>query len=174
MSFRLVFSLCSLVLSGCGAELSSETALTPRPQALFTQSVDTHGLERALPAAEHTVGRGVDFQVIGSIDGFFQHLQPGLVRGSVLLAVEDAAPGDVQLALRLHDGTAWVDHLVRDLSPTGPSYGEVEAVLPSSQEVRFEVRVRRRPLAERHVRVSFARLFGAECVPDFSQPGTCL
>jgi|GEM_PF-5898701 len=173
MSFRSVFSLCSLLLSGCGAELSSATDVSTRAQALTQeQPSNVHGVESALPASEQTVGSGSGHQVVGSIDGFFSHIQPGLVRGSVLMELD--AAGDVQLALQLHDGTAWVDHSVRDLRLTQSVYGEVEATLSPNQPVRFEIRVRRQPLGEQHLRLSFTRLFGAECVPDFANPGTCL
>ncbi|WNG33265.1 hypothetical protein F0U61_06280 [Archangium violaceum] len=176
MSFRLTFSLCSLLLSGCGAELSSDTTRATRSQSLHVAPSTTHGVEHALPTSEQTVGRGSDHQVVGSIEGSFSHIQPGLVRGSVQLELDaaDTAAGDVQLALQVHDGTTWVDHTVRDSSLTHSFYGEVEATLAPNQPVRVEVRVRQQPLAERHLRVSFVRLFGAICVPDFANPGTCM
>ncbi|MDC0713243.1 hypothetical protein POL68_32575 [Stigmatella sp. ncwal1] len=175
-SSRLVFSLCAFLLSGCGAERSSDAARSARIQSLQVSPSSTHGLEHALPASEQTVSRGSAYQVVGSIDGFFSHIQPGLVRGSVQLERDatDPTTGDVQLALRVHDGTAWVDQTVRDLRLTRPFYGEIELMLPAFQAVRFEVRVRQQPFAEQHLGVSFVRLFGAECVPDASTPGTCL
>lgn len=176
MNSRLVFSLCSLLLSGCGAELSSDAARATRFQGLQAEPSTTWSVEHALPASVRTVGRGSGQQVLGSIDGYFSHIQPVLVRGSVQFELDaaDTSTGEVQLALQVHDGTAWVDQTVRDLSLTRPFYGEVEATLAPSQFLRFEVRVRQQPLTERNLRMSFARLFGAVCVPDFSNPGTCM
>ncbi|WNG24634.1 hypothetical protein F0U62_11805 [Cystobacter fuscus] len=176
MNSRLVFSLCSLLLSGCGAELSSDAARATRVQGLQATHSTTWSVEHALPASEQTIGRGSGQQVVGSIEDYFSHIQPGLVRGSVQLELDaaDTATGEVQLALQVHDGTAWVDQAVRDLSLTRPFYGEVEATLAPLQFVRFEVRVRQQPLTERNLRVSFARLFGAVCVPDFGNPGNCM
>ncbi len=80
---------------GCGAELSSATDVSTRAQALTQeQPSNIHGLEHALPASEQPVGGGSGHQVVASIEA---------VRGSVLMEL------DVQLALQLHDGTAWVD-----------------------------------------------------------------
>ncbi|PTL79975.1 hypothetical protein [Vitiosangium sp. GDMCC 1.1324] len=181
MSKNLVLSLCALLVSGCGSEQSSTSSLQTRGAAL-QQSAATHGYEVELSAGEEVlIEPGAGHQVIGYLDGFYTHFQPGLVRGSVQMDVDAASASgpsdsvdDGQLALQLHDGTNWIDHTVRNVRLTESFYGEVSNTLPVSIPVRFEIRVRRRAHETRRVHVSFARLFGAQCYPDMSQPFACL
>ncbi|WNG56421.1 hypothetical protein F0U59_17865 [Archangium gephyra] len=182
MSKNLILSLCALLVSGCGSEQASTTNPKTRGAAL-QQSAATHGYEVELSAGEDVLLEpGSGHQVIGYLDGFYIHLQPGRVRGSVQMDVDAASASgpsdsvdDGQLALQIHDGTNWIDHTVRNVRLTESFYGEVSNTLPVSTPVRFEIRVRRRAHETRRIHVSFARLFGAQCYPDLSQPyAACL
>jgi len=132
-----------------------------------------------LPYLEVVIGPGSGHQVIGHITGFLNNIQPGLVRGSVEMemgpgGIRPEVNDDFVLALQVFNGTSWQDIATRSLRRDVFFYGEVAATVQPNVQVRFEIRMKRLPGENQYTAVTTARMFGAQCYPDFSNPGSCL
>lgn len=133
------------------------------------------------PLIRSLIHTGNGYQVVGHVNGFFNNIQPGLVRGSAELMIEqDSQPvpqnyQDLVLALQVHDGTSWNDVTTKTLNTGWYLYfGEVEATVQPYVPVRLEIRALRSSTWEKYVYITKARMFGAQCYPDFANPGSCL
>jgi hypothetical protein len=133
------------------------------------------------PRLRALIYTGSGYQVVGHITGFFNNIQPGLVRGSAELMIEqDSQPmpqnyQDLELALQVYNGTSWNDVTTRTLyTGVSPYFGEVEAVVQPYVPVRLEIRALRSSTYEKTVYFTKVRMFGAQCYPDFANPGDCL
>jgi hypothetical protein len=80
---------------------------------------------------------------------------------------------DIVLAPQVNDGTSWRDIAAREMQLWSyPTLAEVQAVVQPNTQVRLESRAFRDYASMRGVLVHQARLFGAECYPDFSADST--
>jgi hypothetical protein len=83
----------------------------------------------------------------------------------------------VELALQTDAGTGWYDVATQRVyyyAQTGLKLAELQATMEPYRPVRLEIRAWRNPQWLRYVYFTKARLFGAQCYPDFSNPGSCL
>ncbi|MFP2907337.1 hypothetical protein ACLESD_20280 [Pyxidicoccus sp. 3LFB2] len=134
------------------------------------------------PLIRTHVAPGTGYAVLGHISGYFSNIQAGLVRGSVELAPEqDSQPVPtssdfVELALQAHNGALWQDVATRRVytSGWGLVFAELQATVQPNQPVRFEIRGWRDSTWHRFVYITKARMFGAQCYVDFSNPTGCL
>jgi hypothetical protein len=125
--------------------------------------------------------KGSGYQVVGHVTGLFSNIQPGMVRGSAELMIEeDSQPvpqnyHDIELALQVYNGANWTDVATKTLYTGGsPYFGELEAMVQPGTQVRLEIRALRSSTWGKLIYISKVRMFGAQCYPDFANPGSCL
>lgn len=122
------------------------------------------------------------FVPIAHVLGYYAHVEPGLVRGSIEMLVPNQwgfptpAQSEIILALQVEEPTGW-----RDVTTLGPvsitnirQMHEIEALVVPNQRVRFEVRARARSDHEMYYSLYKVRMFGAQCYVDFSNSSACL
>ncbi|MBM7112136.1 hypothetical protein [Archangium primigenium] len=128
------------------------------------------------------VDPGTSYVPIAQVMGYYENVDPGLVRGSVEMIIPnqpdlpDPAQGQVVVALQVQTPTDW-----RDVATSSVIHitnirqmHEIEATIAPYQNVRFEVRVKAHPSNANKYMLWKVRMFGAECYPDFFNNAQCL
>jgi hypothetical protein len=117
--------------------------------------------------------------ILTDIDGgVVEHVRPASVRGQVLLRVDNQSPEgrSVTLAIQVFSNGAWVDHTTTQFASTGTlTLHEVQDHVSPGMDVRLQVRVTNceRGFAGGYV-IADARIQVETCIPDQSNPGSCL
>lgn len=114
--------------------------------------------------------------------GTIEHVRPAAVRGQVMISgapFDDFFPGQshvVVVAVQRFDGHAWVDSATTSRAVSfQQQLIEVETVLPPGTDVRLQVRGT--PICYRDFityDIRAARIQVETCIPDQSNPGSCL
>jgi len=122
--------------------------------------------------------------VLAEVDGgTVEHVHPAAVRGEVIIAFNDAAVSTrtlpVTLALQVFDGTAWVDHKAVTFNATDALDLLQPHAIDDLVDPGFDVRLQiRGTTCDDNVvesyRIPSARIQVETCIPDQSNPGSCL
>jgi hypothetical protein len=134
-----------------------------------------------------TTWRGTGQKILAHVTGYIDHIEPATLRGTLRLGINGCpgtasngwtctpALGDVEIALQKFDGQRYVDIAIASVAPSWTqTTHELQAAVEPGSDVRFEVRARNHEHGRFDYALQTVRLFGAQCYPDFNNPGECL
>jgi hypothetical protein len=115
--------------------------------------------------------------VLTELDGgVVEHVRPAAVRGQALLRVDNSSPAGrsatATLAIQVFTNGAWIDHAITQFPITGTlTLYEVQDEVSPGMDVRLQVRG---TTCEGGDVLADARIQVETCIPDQSNPGSCL
>jgi hypothetical protein len=120
-------------------------------------------------------GLGSGDVVAAQVTGYVSTPSSAYVRGHVGFEDFDSSAAGLPMTVELQvfENGAW--KVVKSATNTGwGTEVEVDAYVSGTSDVRLEVRIARNAMRERQVAFHSIRLFGAQCYPDFANPGSCV